>query len=882
MKQVVVREVPPAKSKIVKPAPQATEKGAVIAMAGANLGGYQICAATPPQFVEKYRIGEPDSWPERGRVVLSWTSGMERHERYLQELSLMASVLKGRPPVSPAELAETIELHTGVQQRYFRVEVTRPEDFLISFRNQREKEAVLRCSKALFCNEVPVSFKPWNRCCWAEASAFQFFTKISLDGLPPHAWEEEAMHKLVNSLDGQLAELIPAADARCLGLFAWFKNPSDLPHHLDVEIPERPAAGRWREGTSATPPSPPREKPALTYPVIIHVEEVIDPTPLHTPPTSFDDNSDDEDVTRRNTFSCWAGRYDGAGPWPTEVGGGHVYGGATGSAGGLGARSFAPIPGEVSAPPRRLLQRLATMPAAGQSVTEESQDDAVLTAAVVGVVDMAAADRVLDRADIVVQDMEAGEVLASQPHSPTLVLQAPGVWFSPQAVQAVEQPGADVGIATPLAAPVVATAKALIVLDDDCSWALVAGGVSPLSPPLQLSLDELTGGELSALGTEKDGDRAELSDEVREATVDHVHVHGDDLASGQEVALTPDGGYALTRAASASPRIRASQSSFGALAKKLSFEDTMAEVSLVEHGCERPALKATGDALSSAQESRSDRGFESAAKAGEFRVYVRKQAQKKPSHEQPGPEGIGLMGLAGQDLGQADLRRAVAGLGQEMSVGQVVCGEDEPPQAHQEEVAHSDDERPVQETEIESSREALSGEMMLPPPASPSTALARARPTSEGSPANTPLPPEADQILQGFLASVATEPPPSLLGRRPPESVPKSKPCWRNVIPEWFTPWRSPRLQQQGNGARRHSTSKAQKVTMKKMGIIEEEEEADQDTFQQYTTVFDQPLSTQHMKALAELLDVDVALEEADVPPPDLASLVAAGVESPA
>lgn len=35
--------------------------------------------------------------------------------------------------------------------------------------------------------------------------------------------------------------------------------------------------------------------------------------------------------------------------------------------------------------------------------------------------------------------------------------------------------------------------------------------------------------------------------------MDHVHVHGDDLASGQEVALTPDGGYALTRAASAPP-----------------------------------------------------------------------------------------------------------------------------------------------------------------------------------------------------------------------------------------------------------------------------------------------------------------------------------------
>ncbi|KAF0906904.1 hypothetical protein E2562_013290 [Oryza meyeriana var. granulata] len=81
----------------------------------------------------------------------------------------------------------------------------------------------------------------------------------------------------------QLVELVSAEDARCLGLFAWSKNPSDLPQLINVEIPERSGArGPWREGTSSAPPNAPRKKPALTYPVILHVEEVIDPTPLNT------------------------------------------------------------------------------------------------------------------------------------------------------------------------------------------------------------------------------------------------------------------------------------------------------------------------------------------------------------------------------------------------------------------------------------------------------------------------------------------------------------------------------------------------------------------------------------------------------------------------
>lgn len=128
--------------------------------------------------------------------------------------------------------------------------------------------------------------------------------------------------------------------------------------------------------------------------------------------------------------------------------------------------------------------------------------------------------------------------------------------------------------------------------------------------------------------------------------------------------------------------------------------------------------------------------------------------------------------------------------------------------------------------------------------------------------------PEELDTLKSFLASVSSSSPPSLLGKRPPALVPKSKPRRRNVIPEDFIPWRSPRLQLQGDGARRHTISKAQKVTMKKLGIIEEEEEnIPWETMQHYTVVFDQQLSDQQVQTLAELLDVTVNVQ--DGLPPD-------------
>lgn len=119
-------------------------------------------------------------------------------------------------------------------------------------------------------------------------------------------------------------------------------------------------------------------------------------------------------------------------------------------------------------------------------------------------------------------------------------------------------------------------------------------------------------------------------------------------------------------------------------------------------------------------------------------------------------------------------------------------------------------------------------------------------------------PPEVQARISAFISSISTTPPPSILGG-PPASVPVTRTRRRATILEGFTPWRSPRLALQGNGTRRHTISKAQKVTMKKLGIIEEEEEANQEAVQEFEKLFDEPLPPHHVQAIAELLQIDMA-----------------------
>lgn len=90
--------------------------------------------------------GDPLLRPQGGRGVLSWTPGMSAIEQRLRGRSLVASVLSGRKEVSPATMVAALSGLCGVPLGDVRVEVSRPSDFLLSFRREEDCSAVLAWS----------------------------------------------------------------------------------------------------------------------------------------------------------------------------------------------------------------------------------------------------------------------------------------------------------------------------------------------------------------------------------------------------------------------------------------------------------------------------------------------------------------------------------------------------------------------------------------------------------------------------------------------------------------------------------------------------------------------------------------------------------------
>lgn len=90
--------------------------------------------------------GDPLLRPQGGHGVLSWTPGMSAIEQRLRGRSLVASVLSGRKEVSPATMVAALSGLCGVPPGDVCVEVSRPSDFLLSFRREEDCSGMLAWS----------------------------------------------------------------------------------------------------------------------------------------------------------------------------------------------------------------------------------------------------------------------------------------------------------------------------------------------------------------------------------------------------------------------------------------------------------------------------------------------------------------------------------------------------------------------------------------------------------------------------------------------------------------------------------------------------------------------------------------------------------------
>ncbi|KAM3190107.1 hypothetical protein ACQJBY_068368 [Aegilops geniculata] len=108
----------------------------------------------------------------------------------------------------------------------------------------------------------------------------------------------------------------------------------------------------------------------------------------------------------------------------------------------------------------------------------------------------------------------------------------------------------------------------------------------------------------------------------------------------------------------------------------------------------------------------------------------------------------------------------------------------------------------------------------------------------------------ADTLLEGIGAT----PMPSIMGPRPAASAPVRR---KKTLPPNFTPRRSARLNKNCDGANKGPYHGAQIVLLRRMGLIEAEEQVTQKAMDEYLKLFDKPLALHHIKAITALFAPD-------------------------
>jgi hypothetical protein len=108
-----------------------------------------------------------------------------------------------------------------------------PGDFLVTFTHRHHREAVV-ATRDFLHNNLDFRIRPWQLVALEERRDLCFHGILCLEGIPPHAWNESIAKRLVARacvLDYVDEDCLSSnkVDARCLNLWPWTGNPSDIP-----------------------------------------------------------------------------------------------------------------------------------------------------------------------------------------------------------------------------------------------------------------------------------------------------------------------------------------------------------------------------------------------------------------------------------------------------------------------------------------------------------------------------------------------------------------------------------------------------------------------------------------------------------------------------
>jgi hypothetical protein len=201
-------------------------------------------ALPPPDWDAGHVTDFPGNPRQRPRMVerFAWAPDEIQERRTMLTHHAVVVTEEGpRGVASKEEVVDIIEHHFGLLRYEFNVIRTNPEPFIIPFSDRAPRDLVLAQGRVID-GPVQLCFHLWDVDRFGEHSIVPFHVKLSLEGLPHHAWFREIAEKVVGS-DAVIHHVVQGTrrryDFRYYMCWAFSHNPSCIPQMVYLTLSDR-------------------------------------------------------------------------------------------------------------------------------------------------------------------------------------------------------------------------------------------------------------------------------------------------------------------------------------------------------------------------------------------------------------------------------------------------------------------------------------------------------------------------------------------------------------------------------------------------------------------------------------------------------------------
>ena len=110
--------------------------------------------------------------------------------------AITALVADASREVADADASHALRSVRGVEEGSFTVKAFYPEHFLIECHSNATRDAILGATPVPIAGTF-LALLPWTRLAHADAATMKFKVALELEGIPPHAWNEDTMAKIL-------------------------------------------------------------------------------------------------------------------------------------------------------------------------------------------------------------------------------------------------------------------------------------------------------------------------------------------------------------------------------------------------------------------------------------------------------------------------------------------------------------------------------------------------------------------------------------------------------------------------------------------------------------------------------------------------------------